>query len=53
MKSLIVFGLAFFVSIHLNAQTTVSGTVKNFKSHVIRGANISVKTHYDGKTSEI
>jgi len=36
----------------LNAQTLVSGTVKDTKGHPVRGASITIKDSYDGATSD-
>ncbi|HTI11747.1 MAG TPA: TonB-dependent receptor [Puia sp.] len=36
----------------LNAQTRVSGTVKDTKGHPVRGASITIKDSYDGATSD-
>ena len=36
----------------LNAQTLISGTVKDTKGHPVRGASITIKDSYDGATSD-
>lgn len=36
----------------LNAQTLVSGTVRDTKGHPVRGASIAIKDSYDGATSD-
>ena len=48
--ALIIGSLLF--TLCLNAQTRVSGTVKDGKGHPIRGASITIKDSYDGATAD-
>jgi len=43
--------LFLVVSIYLNAQITISGTVTNQKGEVIEGANAYLEGTYDGSTT--
>ena len=52
MRKLSLFILFLLLTNYLQAQTLVSGTVKDAKSHPIAGATISIKDSYDGSTSD-
>jgi len=41
-----------FLAGGLQAQTTISGTVKDTKGHPVRGASITIKDSYDGATAD-
>lgn len=52
MRSLVLFTAFILLTGWLNAQTLVSGTVKDTKGHPVRGASITIKDSYDGATSD-
>lgn len=52
MKSTL-FAVLILSTIIANAQTTISGTVKDTKGEKLPGVNISIKNSYDGATSNI
>jgi vitamin B12 transporter len=47
-----LFLALFFFAGSLQAQTRISGTVKDGKGHPVRGASITIKDSYDGATSD-
>jgi vitamin B12 transporter len=47
-----LFLAIFFFAGSLQAQTRISGTVKDGKGHPVRGASITIKDSYDGATSD-
>ncbi len=51
MKTIITILSVFLFVFTINAQTTISGTVKDRKGETIIGANIYVKGTYDGTSS--
>lgn len=52
MKSTILCGTLLFLHLHfLNAQTRISGTVRDNKGATLIGVNIAIKNSYDGATS--
>jgi vitamin B12 transporter len=50
MKTPALFIALFLFAGRLQAQTTISGTVKDGKGHPIRGASVTLKNSYDGAT---
>ena len=52
MKSTLI-AVLILSTIFANAQTTISGTVKDTKGEKLPGVNISIKNSYDGATSNI
>jgi hypothetical protein len=52
MKPVALFTALILLTGWLNAQTLVSGTVKDTKGHPVRGASITIKDSYDGATSD-
>ena len=52
MKSPILLFALLLLTGWLNAQTPVSGTVKDGKGHPVRGASITIKDSYDGATAD-
>jgi vitamin B12 transporter len=52
MRFIFLFTLSVFLQIAIQAQTKVSGTVKDTKGRPLRGASITVKDTYDGATAD-
>src|ERR1700749_1450622 len=52
MQTPILLSTLLLITGWLNAQTPVSGTVKDPKGHPIRGASITIKDSYDGGTAD-
>jgi vitamin B12 transporter len=50
MKRSILFTFLFLLAGWLQAQTRISGTVKDGKGHPVRGASVTIKDSYDGAT---
>jgi len=52
MKTPTLFTAFLFLAGWLQAQTVVTGTVKDGKGHPLRGASITIKDSYDGGTAD-
>ncbi len=52
MKTAALFITFLFLAGWLQAQTLVSGTVKDGKGHPLRGASVTLKDSYDGATAD-
>ncbi len=52
MKYLIVLLGSILLFVATNAQTKISGTVRDMKSHIVAGASIQIKGSYDGGVSD-
>ena len=52
MKTPALFAAFFLIAGWLQAQTVVSGTVRDGKGHPLRGASITIKDSYDGGTAD-
>ncbi|HEX9509025.1 MAG TPA: carboxypeptidase-like regulatory domain-containing protein [Puia sp.] len=52
MKFFVLIAALILFTGWLNAQTLVSGTVKDTKGHPVRGASITIKDSYDGAVSD-
>src|SRR5579871_383994 len=52
MKAPTILSILLLLTGWLQAQTPVSGTVKDGKGHPVRGASITIKDSYDGATSD-
>lgn len=52
MKYLIVLLGSILLFVAANAQTKISGTVRDMKSHIVAGASIQIKGSYDGGVSD-
>jgi vitamin B12 transporter len=52
MRKIFGFVLFIFTATILQAQTTISGTVKNPKNQPVSGASITLKDTYDGATTD-
>src|ERR1700761_15673 len=52
MKTPALFTAFLFLASWLQAQTLVTGTVKDGKGHPLRGASIAIKDSYDGATAD-
>ena len=50
MKTPTILTSLLLITTWLQAQTTISGTVKDSKGHPVRGASITIKDSYDGAT---
>src|ERR1700709_2306961 len=50
MKRTALFTLLLLLAGWLQAQTRISGTVKDGKGHPVRGASVTIKDSYDGAT---
>jgi len=52
MKTPALFAAFFLIAGWLQAQTVVTGTVRDGKGHPLRGASITIKDSYDGGTAD-
>src|SRR5882757_1599468 len=52
MKRTALFTLLFILAGWLQAQTRISGTVKDGRGHPVQGASIAIKDSYDGATAD-
>jgi hypothetical protein len=52
MKYLIILLGSIFLVLTAKAQTKISGTVRDMKSHIVAGASIQIKGSYDGGVSD-
>src|SRR6201995_3965261 len=50
MKTPTILTVLLLLTGWLNAQTPITGTVKDGKGHPVRGASITIKDSYDGAT---
>jgi hypothetical protein len=52
MKYLVILISALFLVFASKAQTKISGTIRDMKSHIVAGASIQIKGSYDGSVSD-
>ncbi len=52
MKKLVILPASLILVLVSQAQTKISGTVRDMKSHIVAGASIQIKGSYDGAVSD-
>ena len=52
MKKLVILPAFLILVLVSQAQTKISGTVRDMKSHIVAGASIQIKGSYDGAVSD-